>query len=75
MKILWKYTRVVMKKLMSKKKRIQVLFTKEQYNLIQNLKGELGLTDSEVVRNIVLNWLLEKSFLSSSLKEKMNFKI
>ena len=52
-------------------KRIQVTFTKEQWALIEKLKGELGLSDSEVVRNIVLNWLIEKSFISTSLKNKL----
>ena len=31
-------------------KRIQVNFTKEQYELLQKLKGELGNSDSEVVK-------------------------
>ncbi|MHA1506716.1 MAG: CopG family transcriptional regulator [Candidatus Asgardarchaeia archaeon] len=52
--------------------RVQVLFTKEQYEIIQKLKGEMGLTDSEVIRNIVLNWLMEKSFISASLKSKLS---
>jgi len=52
--------------------RVQVLFTQEQYDIIQKLKGELGLTNSEVIRNIVVNWLLEKSFISTSLKSKFN---
>ncbi|NPA62271.1 MAG: CopG family transcriptional regulator [Methanococci archaeon] len=52
-------------------KRIQVTFTKEQWELIEKLKGELGLSDSEVVRNIVLNWLIEKSFISTALKNRL----
>ncbi len=52
-------------------KRIQVGFTKEQYDLLQKLKGELGSSDSDVVRNIVLSWLIEKSFISSELKIKL----
>ena len=36
-------------------------FTEEQYALVQKMKGQLGLSDSEVVRNIVLAWLAEKS--------------
>jgi hypothetical protein len=52
--------------------RIQVIFTRDQYDLIQKLKGELGMTDSEVIRNIVLGWLMEKSFLSTALKTKMS---
>jgi hypothetical protein len=53
------------------KKRIQVIFTQEQYNILKSLKGELGATDSEVVRNIVLYWLIEKSFITTSLKNKI----
>jgi hypothetical protein len=52
-------------------KRIQVTFTNEQWKLIKELKGEMGITDSEVVRNIVVTWLVEKSFLSSTLKSKL----
>jgi len=62
---------------MSNKKgsrRIQVVFTQEQYELLQKLKGEMGSSDSEVVRNIVLNWLVEKSFISTTVKSKLNLK-
>ena len=52
-------------------KRIQVTFTNEQWKLIEKLKGEMGVTDSEVVRNIVMAWLVEKSFISSTLKLKI----
>jgi len=52
-------------------KRIQVTFTKEQWELIKKLKGEMGITDSEIVRNIVLGWLMEKSFISTTLKSKL----
>jgi len=52
-------------------KRVQVTFTDEQWKLIQKLKGILGSTDSEIVRNIVLAWLAEKSIISSILKESI----
>jgi hypothetical protein len=52
-------------------KRIQLVLTQEQYDLIQKLKGELGASDSEVIRNIVLAWLTEKSFISSTLKQRL----
>ena len=52
-------------------KRIQVVFTQEQYDLLQKLKGEMGSSDSEVVRNIVLNWLMEKSFIPTTVKPKL----
>lgn len=60
-----------MQKMRNEVKRIQVTFTREQWDLIEKLKGEMGLTDSEVVRNIVMGWLIEKSFLSSTLKSKL----
>lgn len=55
----------------NKTTRIQVVFTKEQYQLIQKLKGEMGMSDSEVVRNIVIAWLVEKSFISTTLKDRI----
>ncbi len=55
----------------SDNKRIQLVLTKEQYDLIQRMKGELGTSDSEVVRNIILAWLTEKSFISSTLKQRL----
>lgn len=60
-----------MKKLNEDMKRIQVTFTKEQWELIEKLKGEMGITDSEVVRNVVMGWLMEKSFISTTLKSKL----
>ena len=52
-------------------KRIQVNFTDEQYDLLQKLKGELGSSDSDVVKNITIAWLTEKSFISTTLKETL----
>ena len=53
-------------------KRIQVSFTKRQWQLIEKLKGEMGGTDSEIVRNIVIAWLSEKSFVSTSVKVRID---
>lgn len=39
--------------------------------MIEALKGELGLKDAEVLRNIVLAWLTEKSFVSTKAKQKL----
>jgi len=52
-------------------KRVQVVLTEEQYEILQELKGELGASDSEVVRNIVLSWLMEKSFITTKVKARM----
>ncbi len=51
-------------------KRIQVIFTQEQYEILQKLKGEMGASDSEVVRNIVLSWLVDNSFITTTIKSK-----
>lgn len=57
----------------TKSKRVQVSFTERQWALIEKLQGEMGLTDAEIIRNIVLAWLSEKSFISCVIKkEKMN---
>ena len=50
-------------------KKVWVSFTEEQWKVIEKLKGLFGSTDSEVVRNIVLAWLAEKSIISSMVKE------
>jgi len=52
-------------------KRVQVTFTKEQWQLIEKLRGVFGVTDSEIVRNIVLAWLAEKSMISFFIKESI----
>lgn len=53
-------------------KRILVSFTKEQWDIVESLKGEFGKSDAEIVRNIVLAWLAEKSFVSDSAKRRIN---
>jgi len=56
---------------MSYKKRVQVSFTEQQWELISKLRNEFGDGDSDIVRNIVLAWLSEKSFISTSAKERI----
>ena len=58
----------------SKKKRVQVAFTKSQWDLVENFRGEFGNGDSDIVRNIVLAWLAEKSFISTVAKNKIHKK-
>lgn len=55
---------------MSKTKKVQVSFTKGQWKLIENLRDEFGNGDSDIVRNIVMAWLAEKSFISHTVKNK-----
>jgi hypothetical protein len=55
---------------MSKTKRVQVAFTESQWKLLEKLRGEFGDGDADIVRNIVLAWLSEKSFISTAVKNK-----
>jgi len=52
-------------------KRVQVTFSQDQWNMIEKLKSEMGFSDSDVVRNIVIAWLAEKSFISIHAKNKI----
>jgi Arc/MetJ-type ribon-helix-helix transcriptional regulator len=52
-------------------KKIQVSFSNEQIKLIHQLKGELGSSESEVIRVIVTCWLAEQGFIRSAVKEKI----
>jgi len=51
-----------------KVKRIQVTFTEEQWSLIERFKGVMGSEDAEVIRNIILAWLAEKSVITERVK-------
>ena len=58
---------------MNSKKRVQVAFTASQWNLIEKLRGEMGDKDADIIRNIVISWLSEKSLISDTVKNKPNF--
>ena len=46
-------------------------YTKEtKLKLIELLRGEFGDSDAEIVKSIVISWLSEKSFITSSAKQK-----
>lgn len=53
-------------------KKIQVSFSDKQVALLEHFKGELGETDADIVRNIVIAWLAEKSFISTMIKQKIS---
>ena len=55
-------------------KKVQVSFSEKQLALLDNFKGELGETDADVVRHIVIAWLAEKSFISTMAKQKISMK-
>jgi len=48
-------------------KKIQVTFSDGQWRLIERLKGTIGETDSEIVRNIVISYLSEKSYVKEEV--------
>lgn len=52
-------------------KRVQVVFTNPQWDLIEKFRGEFGNGDAEIIRNIVLAWLAEKSMISTTVKMKL----
>jgi len=43
-------------------KRIIITIDEEQYNILQNLKG-LGTKDAEKIKNILIAYLSEKSYI------------
>ena len=52
-------------------RKIQVSFSDRQMELLDQLRGEFGETDADVVRGIVVSWLAEKSFISTIVKQRM----
>lgn len=52
-------------------KKIQVSFSDKQAELLECFKGELGDSDADIVRNIVIAWLSEKSFISTIAKQRL----
>jgi len=56
----------------SRVKRVQVTFTGEQWSLIERFRGVMGNDDAEIVRNIVLAWLSEKSVISENIKRSLS---
>lgn len=51
-------------------KKVQVTFSDGQWKLIEKLKGTIGDTDSEIVRNIVIAYLSEKSYIKEETYNK-----
>ena len=48
-----------------RKKKIQVIFTNDQWHVVDKLRGKMGESDADLVRNIVISWLSEKSLMTS----------
>jgi len=51
-------------------KRVQATFTEEQWSLMERFRGIMGNRDAEIIRNVVLAWLAEKSVVSESVKKR-----
>lgn len=47
-------------------KKIQVTFSDTQLERISSLKGDFGDSDSEVIRTVVISWLLEHGLIKPS---------
>ena len=45
-------------------KRVLVTFTPEQWERINAVKPLVGLGDADTVRTIVINWLIDKGYLT-----------
>jgi hypothetical protein len=43
-----------------RKNKVPVTFNEEQLSLIEEYNGIMGNTNAEIIRNIVINWLLDK---------------
>lgn len=52
-------------------KKIVVTLPDETYKLMKKLEG-MGNKDGEIVRNLVISWMAEKSMISTAAKNKMN---
>ena len=52
-------------------KKVQVSFSDKQAELLKHFKGELGESDADIVRNIVIAWLAEKSFITTIAKHRL----
>jgi len=42
-------------------KHVLVTLTDEQYNCLKTLRGRMGASDAEILRNIFLAWVSEKA--------------
>lgn len=51
-------------------KKVQVTFSDGQWRLIEKLRDTMGDTDSQIVRNIVIAYLSEKSYVKEEVINK-----
>lgn len=55
-------------------RKVQVSFSTRQLELLARLRGELGDSEAEVVRNIVLAWMAEKSLITTMVKNRIQLR-
>lgn len=55
-------------------KRVLVTFTAEQWKTIESLKGLVGRGDADLVRSIVLNWLMEKGYFARTIADRLKLR-
>ena len=48
--------------------KVQITLSDDQLRLVELFRGKMGDSQATIVRNIVLAWLAEKSFISDSVK-------
>lgn len=53
-------------------KKIQVMFSERQIEILRRFRGIIGDTDADVVRSIVMAWLAEKNIISAFVQEHTN---
>ena len=51
-------------------KQFNVKLTEEQTEIIKGMLGIMGGTEAEVIRNIIIAWLSEKSIISDLIKKR-----
>ncbi len=56
---------------MVKEENINIKLTKEQKEILKSLKGEMGDSEAEVIRNIFTSWLSEKGIVSEIIKRRL----
>jgi hypothetical protein len=66
--IIQKESLEILKDGISTPRKVQVTFSDGQWKLIETLRGTMGDTDSEIVRNIVISYLSEKSYIKEASK-------
>ena len=52
-----------------------MVFTPEQWEILESLRGQFGTSDSDIVRNVTLAWLSEKSFITDRAKRIISQRI